>query len=539
MVKGDMRKTAGVPVRHLFWWMLVFCVPVWAQVPAYPSIQELQQEMTDGHLTAEGLTRYYLARIRALNHSGPHLNAVIAVNPDALAQARALDRERRAHGPRGPLHGIPILIKDNIETRDRMPTTAGSLALQRNFARRDAPVVAALRAAGAVILGKTNLSEWANFRSSHSNSGWSAVGGLTRNPFVLDRTPCGSSSGSAVAVAADLAPAALGTETDGSVTCPSSMNGIVGLKPTLGLLSQRGIVPISHSQDTAGPMARSVTDVALLLTAMVAHSAQCEHASPHCHPASYLAGLSKDALQGKRIGVLRFPEGHHPAADFLYELALRRLREAGATLIEVKLPDPAPMVKAEQQVLLTEFKSDLDAYLSHLPASVTVRSLGQLIRFDRSSPYELELFGQDLFYQAEKTTGLTDPSYLHALAQSKHLAREEGIDALLKTYRLDLLVAPTTTPAWRVDLLLGDRGGDSYTTPAAVAGYPHLTVPMGQVHGLPVGLSFMGTAWSEPLLLAAGYAFEERSPPFQAPRFIASLDNALLAPDREDKGSNP
>lgn len=519
--------------RHGVWLVLLLCLPAWGEGLAGRSIQELQQEMSAGELSAQALTRFYLARIRALNRSGPRLNAVIAVNPDALAEARALDVERRTRGPRGPLHGIPVLIKDNIETRDRMPTTAGSLALAQNFAAQDAPVVASLRAAGAVILGKTNLSEWANFRSSHSISGWSAVGGLVRNPYVLDRTACGSSSGSGAAVAANLAEAALGTETDGSVTCPASMNGIVGLKPTLGLLSQRGIVPVAHSQDTAGPMARSVTDVALLLTAMVADR-KCPPGAVGCHIGGYLAGLSKDALKGKRIGVLRFGAGHHPGTDTVYDAALRRLSEAGATLVEVQTPDPTPLEKAEQQVLLTEFKSDLDNYLAHLPRAVTVRSLGQLIDFDRSTPRELELFGQDLFYQAQGTQGLTDPAYLKALQQSKRLARQEGIDALLQKNQLDFLVAPTTSPAWRVDLVLGDTSGDSFTTLPAVAGYPHLTVPMGRVEGLPVGLSFIGAAWSEAQLLAAGYAFEQRSPPLPAPRFLPSLEPLLLAPHRED-----
>ena len=526
-------------MRHLIWVVLVLALPVCAKEPEPKSIEVLQEEMTNGGLTAQALVKFYLARIQALDRNGPHLNSVIAVNPDALVQARALDQERRAKGPRGPLHGIPVLIKDNIETLDKMPTTAGSLALEHNFASQDAPVVAALRAAGAIILGKTNLSEWANFRSSHSTSGWSAVGGLVHNPFVLDRTACGSSSGSAVAVAADLAPLSLGTETDGSVTCPSSMNGIVGLKPTLGLLSQRGIVPIAHSQDTAGPMARSVRDVALLLTAMVAQRAQCEPGAA-CHEADYLAALNKDALQGKRIGVLRFAPSGDTDMEILYEHALSRLRAAGATLIEVKFPDSAPVETAEQKVLLTEFKADLDSYLGHLAPAVTVRSLQQLIEFDRSSPTELALFGQDLLSQAEQTHGLEDPGYRSALADSKRLARQEGIDQLLQKERLDFLIAPTTTAAWRVDLVQGDRNAASYTTMAAVAGYPHLTVPMGQVHGLPAGLSFIGTAWSEPLLLAAGYAFGERSSAFQAPKFIPSLEASILAADRDQiKASRP
>jgi amidase len=521
-------------MRHLICLVLCFCAPVWAKdVTAPRSIPQLQEAMSNGGLTSEGLVRYYQGRIHALDRAGPHLNAIVALNPDALAEARALDVERRKQGPRGPLHGIPVLIKDNIETRDRMPTTAGSLLLAQNFATQDAPVVATLRAAGAVILGKTNLSEWANFRSTHSTSGWSGVGGLTHNPFVLDRTACGSSSGSAVAVAADLAPASLGSETDGSVTCPASMNGIVGLKPTVGLLSQRGIIPISHSQDTAGPMARSVREVALLLTAMVAHRGQCEPQAIECHDASYV-DLGKDALRGKRIGVLRFPEGSHPEMDVVYERALSRLRMAGATLVEVKFPDTAAIERGEQKVLLTEFKADLNTYLAGMPAAVTPRTLTLLVQGNRDSPYELELFGQELFSQAEQTAGLKDPGYLSALEESRRLARE-GIDQLLRKEQLDLLVAPTTSPAWRVDLVTGDgRNGDSYTTLPAVAGYPHLTVPMGQVHGLPVGLSFIGTAWTEAQLLAAANAFSEQVAPFQPPRFLSSLEDSLLSPDRDD-----
>ncbi|MGH8218421.1 MAG: amidase [Steroidobacteraceae bacterium] len=497
--------------------------PAWsADISSYRTLEELQSAMRRGDLTSVALVRHDLARIAALDRRGPKLHAIIAINPDALLQARSLDRERRDRGPRGPLHGIPILIKDNIETRDRMPTTAGSLALVHNFAERDAPVVAALRAAGAVILGKTNLSEWANFRSSRSVSGWSAVGGLTRNPYVLDRTACGSSSGSAVAVAAGMAAASIGTETDGSITCPASMNGLVGLKPTHGLIARPGIVPVAASQDTAGPMGRSVADVAQLLDVMVSGRGSRTVASAR---ASYTTALIGTALAGKRIGVLRFdPPAQSLLAD-VYEEALRRLTAGGAVLIDVERPDMLPIEAAERLVLLTEFKSDLDEYLSHTPRSVGVRGLAQLIAFDLRSTDEMTLFGQDIFLQAEEgTAGLADPAYQRALADGRRLAGPDGIDRLLREHRLDLLVAPTTAPAWRIDSLLGDRDTPTFTTLAAVSGDPHLTVPMGEVRGLPVGLSFIGPAWSERLLLACGFAFERRSPRLPPPRFRSSLD---------------
>ena len=486
--------------------------PAWsADISSYASLAEMQSAMQHGRLTSVDLTHLYLKRIETLDRRGPALHAIIVVNPDALAEARALDRERHAGGARGPLHGIPILIKDNIETRDRMPTTAGSLALVRNFAERDAPVVAALRAAGAIILGKSNLSEWANFRSSDSSSGWSAVGGLTRNPYVLDRTACGSSSGSAVAVAAGMVAASIGTETDGSITCPASMNGVVGLKPTRGLIPQQGIVPIAHSQDTAGPIGRTVADVAELLDAIAPGR-------------GYTAALAKTALAGKRIGVLRF----EPHAQFLlageYERALARLSAGGAVLVDVEPPDMRPIAAAERRVLLTEFKSDLDGYLAHTPQAVGVRSLAQLIEFNLRSTDELKLFGQDIFLAASRTAGLEDPGYRAALEQGRRLAAADGIDRLMREHRVDLLVGPTTIPARRIDTVLGDRDAPAFTTLAAVSGYPHLTVPMGEVRSLPVGLSFVGPAGSERLLLACGFAFEQRSPRLPPPRFIPSLD---------------
>jgi len=502
-----------------------------AAVPAlaYQSLSALHQEIASGRLTSEALVRFELARIEALDRKGPDLHAIITVNPDALTEAQALDRTRGS-AAHGPLYGIPVLIKDNIDTQDRMPTTAGSYALANNFAVNDAPVVAALRAAGAVILGKTNLSEWANFRSTHSTSGWSALGGLTRNPYVLDRTACGSSSGSAVAVAAGLAPASIGTETDGSIVCPASMNGIVGLKPTVGLISQSGIVPVARSQDAAGPMARSVEGVAILLTAMLGNPPHCARPSLGCRTADYVGALDANALEGKRIGVLRFDTGAHPQLDVVYNNALERLKAAGATLVEVQAPDLVPIEAAEGTILSTEFKVDINQYLAHANPAVPVHTLAQLIRFNRASLYEMELFGENLFLEAEQTSGLDDPRFREALAEARRLAGAEGIDRLLREHHLDLLVGPTAPPAWRVDILYGDRKTEPTALLPAVAGYPDLTVPMGRVDGLPVGLSFIGPAWSEALLLACGYAFELRSPAVGPPTFIPSLEGREFAP---------
>jgi len=534
----SLRNTLRSPPLHAALALAIcagLCNFAWSvESPEFKSIEKLQRAMTAGHLSSEALVKGYLGRIDSVDRHGPTLRAVLAVNPDAIAQARALDQERRANRVRGPLHGIPLLIKDNIETRDHVPTTAGSLALTANFASEDAPVVASLRAAGAVILGKTNLSEWANFRSNHSTSGWSAVGGLTRNPHVLDRTPCGSSSGTAAAIAAGLAPGGLGTETDGSVTCPASINGIVGLKPTLGLLSQRGIVPISHSQDTSGPMASNVRGVAMLLTAMAGNAGGCTASAglpappTGCDKLDYAAAQDANALQGKRIGVLRFDAGSHPEMGIVFERALGSLRAAGAALVEVKAPESAPLSDAELKVLLTEFKADLNSYLARTPSAVKTRTLEQLIAFNRDSPYELQFFGQDVFTRANETTGLEDPQYQAALADSRRLSREQGIDRLLGGEHLDLLVAPTTTAAWRVDVVNGDPNADAYTTLAAVAGYPHLSVPMGTVQGLPVGLSFMGPPWSERLLLACGFAFEQRRGALPAPLFRVTVETSEL-----------
>jgi amidase len=444
---------------------------------------------------------------------GPALHAIVALNPHALADARAMD----GRAVKGPLYGMVLLVKDNIETADGLPTTAGSLALKDNVTGREAPLVTRLRDAGAVILGKTNLSEWANFRSSHSISGWSAVGGQTRNPIDPLRDPCGSSSGSAAGVAAGFASAAIGTETDGSITCPASVTGLVGLKPTVGLVSRTWVVPISASQDTPGPIARDVRDAALILSAI----AGTDPADPatdgaDAHKADYAAGLDARSLRGARLGVMRFAAGFHPETDVVFEAALARLRAAGAVLVDIKEgPGGKVLDDAEQRVLLTEFKTGVDRYLaSTSPRRVATRSLADLIAFDKANAaQEMPYFGQELFEEAQKTAGLNDPAYLRALAEGRRIAGAEGIDRMLKDYGLVALIAPTAGPAWLIDPILKDFSlGGGAGQLAAVAGYPHLTVPMGRVSGLPVGLSFIGSAWSEPRLLSLGYAFERAGP---------------------------
>jgi len=481
---------------------------------------------------AETNTRAAIARVEKVD---PQIHAVLALDPTAMAQARALDRSRVA---RGPLFGVPILIKDNIETAGPLPTTAGSMALLASVTGRDAPLVARLRASGAVILGKTNLSEWANMRSSASISGWSAVGGQTRNPYALDRDPCGSSSGSGAAVAAGLTDAAIGTETDGSITCPASLNGIVGLKPTVGLVSRTHIVPISHSQDTAGPMARDVRTAALLLAAIAGSDpADPATATADAHKADYLAALKPDALKGVRIGVLRFVGPWSPPVDALFAHALDVLRAQGATLVDIAaMKDRDKIGPAEFTVLLTELKADLNAYLATLPKSVAPRTLAELIAFDKAHPRELALFGQDSFEKAQATRGLSDPAYLAARDLSLRLAGHDGIDAMLAANNVVALVAPTMPPAWKIDAVNGDQiAGGGPADIAAVAGYPHLTVPMGAVGGLPVGLSFIGPAWSEARLLGLGYAYEQAAEVHLTPTFAASVESvapiaALLAP---------
>ncbi|MEN2785301.1 amidase [Sphingomonas qilianensis] len=488
------------------------------------SITDLQAALGRGTSSA-AITAAYLARIAAMDRTGPTLRAVIATNPDALDQARASDARRKSGTALGPLDGIPLLIKDNIETRDPIATTAGSLALKNNVTRRDAPVVARLRAQGAVILGKTNLSEWANIRSTASMSGWSAVGGLVRNPYALDRTACGSSSGSGAAVAASFAAAALGTETDGSVVCPAAMNGLVGFKPTIGLVSRTHVVPISHSQDTPGPMARSVRDAAILFSAMVgADPADPATKDAARYASDYTKGLSAGALRGVRIGVLR-PE-MSAALKATYDAQLLVLKRAGAVLVDVEQRKLEGLGEAEFEVLKTELKADLNAYLATTPAAVTTRTLDQVIAFNAANATtEMPFFGQEIFDMAATTRGLADAEYLGLRAKSRRLAGAEGIDAMLKTAKATLLVAPTYGLPWLSDSVSGDHAeGPSASTLPAVAGYPHLTVPMGLVKGLPVGLSFIATAYGDERVLAAGYAYEQASKARVAPRYLPAAD---------------
>ena len=479
------------------------------------SVLDMQAALKEGRVTSRQLVDAYLARIQQYDGS---LKSIISLNPHARDDADRLDRERAQGKVRGPLHGIPLVVKDNIDFAGGMPNTAGSLALTKNIPARDAPLVRGLIDAGAIILGKSNLSEWANIRSDFSSSGWSAVGGLARNPYATDRTACGSSSGSGVAVAASLAAAAIGTETDGSVTCPAAITGLVGLKPTVGLVSRTGIIPISHVQDTAGPMARTVPDVAAILTAIAgADPADAATRDANTHRADYTQGLNPAALKGARLGVLRFHTGKSPPTDKVFEAALEALRARGAVLVDIKTFEFGDLGKLELLCLLTELKVDLNAYLKNAPAAVQTRTLADVIAFNRGEPRELAPFGQDLFEQAEATKGLDDPEYLKARATLQQSAGPDGIDRLLRENNVVALIAPTTGPAWTIDLINGDHGGGSSTQLPAVSGYPHLTVPMGQVEGLPVGLSFMGPAWSEPLLLSLGYAYEQathaRKPP--------------------------
>jgi amidase len=505
-----------------------------AQVPAFAldelTIDDLQGHLRSGADTSRSLVQQYLARIDALDPRGPAINAVIELNPDALTIAAQLDDERKSGRVRGPLHGIPVLIKDNIDTADKMHTTAGSLALGENIAARDSFVAERLRAAGAVILGKTNLSEWANFRSTHSTSGWSGRGGQTRNPYALDRSPSGSSSGSGAATAASYCAAAIGTETDGSVTSPSAAAGLVGIKPTVGLVGRSGIIPISHSQDTAGPMARTVRDAAILLSAIAGVDPRDAATNPARTRAArdYTAGLDKNGLRGARIGVARKRfTGYSPETDKLFEAALDLMKRQGATIV-----DPADIATAGQaddselDVLVYEFKADLDAYLGRLSPNVAVHSLADVIAFNaKNASRELRYFGQEIMLQSQKKGPLTEKKYLDALAKNHRLMGAQGIDATVAKFKLDAIVAPTQGPAWLIDLVNGDPGGlGSFTSPAAVAGYPHVTVPMGLVRGLPVGLSFAGPAWSEAKLIGLAYAFEQASPARRKPTFAPTAD---------------
>lgn len=501
--------------------------------PYFESIAQLQDALRAGKITSVEITQDFIRRIRALDQHGPHVNSVIELNPDALNMARARDSERKAGKAHGPLFGIPVLIKDNIDTADHMQTTAGSLALVGTPSPQDATVVVKLRAAGAILLGKTNLSEWANFRSTHSTSGWSGRGGLTRNPYVLDRNACGSSSGSAAAVAAGFVSFALGTETDGSLTCPASVNGLVTIKPTLGLVSRAGIVPISHSQDDPGPMTRSVADAAAVLTVLAGSDPRDPAtADADQHATDFTRFLKPDALRGERIGVVCGLAGFNPQVDQILDRSVAALRSAGATVDAIKLPHLNDYEKAELTVLLYEFKHDLNAYLA-TRKGLKVKTLADIIAFDKAhAQQEMPWFGQELFLQAEAEGPLTDKTYTDALAKTKRLTGVEGIDAALKTNNLDALMAPASGPGWVSDLVYGDNaptvgGGDS---PAAVAGYPSITVPAGNIHGLPVGITFFAGKWSDPALISIGYGFEQATHARIRPQFLKQAPEAAEVP---------
>ncbi|MGD0292008.1 MAG: amidase [Candidatus Binataceae bacterium] len=496
------------------------------------TIDDLQKALQSGQYSSRSVTEKYQARIQEIDKAGPMVNSVIELNPEALQIADALDQERKLKGPRGPLHGIPVLIKDNIDTSDRMHTTAGSLALLESRPPNDAFVAAQLRKAGAVILGKTNLSEWANIRSSHSTSGWSGRGGLTRNPYALDRNPCGSSSGTGAAVSANLCVAGVGTETDGSVVCPASANGLVGLKPTVGLVSRSGIVPISHSQDTAGPMARTVRDVAILLGAMAGADPQDPATadrqgklSPDYALPDYTRFLDPAGLKGARLGVVRKYFGFNDAVDQLMDSLIGEMKRAGAEIVDpADIPTIGRFDDSEMTVFLYELKVDLGTYLAHRPGS-SVKSLKDVIEFnERNRGREMPYFGQDIFLKSEQKGPLSTREYLDALALNHQLSRVEGIDLVMDKFKLDALVAPTAGPAWLTDLINGDHAAGNSSSAAAVAGYPNINVTAGYLWGLPVGISFFGRAWSEPTLLKIAYSFEQLTKARQKPRFLPTID---------------
>jgi amidase len=502
-----------------------------AEVPAFEldeiTLSELQEGMKSGRFTSRSLVEKYSARIDEVDKNGPAVNSVIQMNPDALAIAEQLDREFKAKGPRGPLHGIPVLIKDNIDTADRMMTTAGSLALVGSKPEKDSSVAQRLRNAGAVILGKTNLSEWANIRSSHSTSGWSGRGGLTKNPYALDRNPCGSSSGTGAGISANFAAVGIGTETDGSIVCPSSSNGLAGIKPTVGLVSRSGIIPISHSQDTAGPMCRTLRDAAILLSAIAGADPEdsVTSASSGNVQADYAQFCDPAGLKGARIGVARKYFGFSDTVDALMQQSLDVMKQQGATLV-----DPADIATlgkfddSEMTVFMYELKADLNAYLTRLGPAAPVHTLRDIIDFnERNRAREMRYFGQDLFLKAEAKGPLTEKEYQEALAKNHQLARAEGIDALMDKYHLDAIVAPTGGPAWITDLINGDHVAGGSSNAAAVAGYPNINVPAGYLWGLPVGISFFGRAWTEPTLIKIAYSFEQATKARRAPRFPASV----------------
>jgi amidase len=502
------------------------------EVPAFEleeiTIAELQEGMKSGKYTARGIAEKYLARIEALDKHGPAVNSVIEVNPDALAIAEASDRERKEKGARGPLHGIPVLIKDNIDTADKMMTTAGSLALVGSKPPKDSTVAQKLREAGAVIIGKTNLSEWANIRSRHSTSGWSGRGGQTKNPYALDRNPCGSSSGSGAAASANFCAAAIGTETDGSIVCPSSANGLVGIKPTVGLVSRSGIIPISHSQDGAGPMCRTVRDAAIVLGALTGLDAEDSATSESAGKSytDYTPFLKPDGLRGARIGVLRKAFGFMDAVDKVMEASLDAMKKEGAILVDpVEIETAGKWSDTESTVFMYELKADLNAYLARPGFNPPVKTLKDIIEFnERNRDKEMPYFGQDFFLKAEAKGPLSSKEYIEALEKNHQLARKEGIDVTMEKHNLDALVGPTGGPAWLTDWVDGDHFGGGSSGAAAVAGYPNVTVPAGFVFGMPVGISFFGRAWSEPVLIRLAYAFEQVTKVRKPPKFLPSVN---------------
>ncbi len=492
----------------------------------------LQEGLASGQFTARSLVEKYIARIEAIDRRGPTLKAVIELNPEALQIADRLDQERRTKGSRGPLHSIPVLIKDNIGTADKMQTTAGSLALVGSVPTKDSAVAARLRDAVALILGKTNLSEWANFRSTHSTSGWSGRGGLTRNPYALDRNPSGSSSGSGAAVAASLCVVAVGSETDGSIVSPSCSCGIVGIKPTVGLVDRTGIIPISHTQDTAGPMARTVADAAALLSA-IAGADPSDLATAAANgkiERDYMRFLDAQGLHGARIGVVRKYAGFDRNVDRLFGEALAAMKHAGAEVVDpTEIPTIGKFDDAEQQVLLFEFKADLNGYLAGLGPNAQVHSLQEIIEFnEKHKDQEMPYFGQELMLQAEDKGPLTSSDYLKALSDCRRMSRAEGIDAVMDKLKLDALVAPTGSAAWTTDLLNGDHVAGGSSTLAAVAGYPNINVPTGAIYGMPVGISFFGRAWSEPVLIKLAYGYEQSTRMRKPPQFLSTADLSVL-----------